>query len=107
MIFIYPTYTKPASNDFALFNLTKALTINTRTQPIKLPPDTDYRFPDGTELLMSGRGGTFNPLHSTELLKGAVTKTISVAECNFWTLTDAMICLNYLNDRKGFCGVRI
>jgi hypothetical protein len=75
--------------------LKKALTFNTRTQPIKLPYDSSYSVPGGADVLLPGRGATENPLHSTELLKGIVVQIVSYAECSKTnTLTDAMICIN-------------
>jgi hypothetical protein len=93
-------------NDFALLNLKNALTFNTRTQAIKLPPATSYSVPDETEILVSGHGRTDNTLHSLELLKGVVTKTISSAACGeHWPVFNSMICINNVADGRGSCSV--
>jgi hypothetical protein len=85
-ITIFPSYYEdPVSgdlvNDFALVGLKKALTLNRRTQIIKLP-DSDYTIADGKDVLVSGHGNTKNELHSKELLRGVVIKIKNFAECN-------------------------
>jgi hypothetical protein len=114
-ILIHPLWVRAIFQaDFALLNLKRALTFNARTQPIKLPSDTSYSVPAGEKVLISGHGDTENPLHSTELLKGILVKTISFAACKeliSW-LTDTVICIDNLsngeeNKPKSPCSVCI
>jgi trypsin len=99
-------------NDFALVELKKALTLNTRTQIIKLP-DSSYITPDGRDVLISGHGNTENPLESTELLRGVVVKISKIEDCKIaWSDTniiiepESMLCVS-TDDMRSTCPVCI